>query len=301
MTSCDLSLANDQVTTHATARRTIEYNYQRLLVLRRRRGRRWPSCRASTSLAGRARRDQAAVMRDPRPGRRPSANCTNPPAEAPAARAGLHRPAAEDPRPVPPQAGRQRTGQGHPDRRTGCAKRSTASSSWASAAAIWGTRHSSRPCATPTTTNAREAAHGQAAHLLRGQQRRQRHPAGTVRAAAEHLRRSRTPRGALGRDRHQQVGRDAGDRGRLSGPCKAEAASSTARSRRHAQAADRPRHRARGASSATCARPRATPTTTSSPSPTTSAGGSACSRRSACCRPRSWASTSAHCCSAPRP
>ena len=110
--------------------------------------------------------------------------------------------------------------------------RSTASSSSASAARPW--------VPAPCSRRLRSAYHnelppedppGRAAHLLRGQQRRQRRPAGPARPAANHLRRPRPSARNAGGRRHQQVGRHPGDGGRVSRLSHAKRPSITARTR----------------------------------------------------------------------
>ena len=141
---------------------------------------------------------------------------------------------------------------------------------------------------------------GTPAHLFRRQQRRQRFAARAVRDAVDHLHRSRSPRGTLGRHRHQQIGRHAGDRRRLSGdsprdgrvlrqPFAALEEPGRADHRRDRQAARLVQGR------------RLSRREHPDDSPTTSAAAIRCSRRSACCPRRSWGSMCAPCCSAPRP
>ena len=110
----------------------------------------------------------------------------------------------------------------------------------------------------PTTTSCPpKTAAGHAAHLLRGQQRRQRRPPGTARAAA------RTPASIRSCARSAGASSSSASRAarwRRPPPTASSAASwrsTTAAARERLQAADRPGHRRRRASCATCARPTA--------------------------------------------
>ena len=102
---------------------------------------------------------------------------------------------------------------------------------------------------------------------------------------ANHLRRSRRARGALGGRRHQQIGRTLWRPPSPIGPCAGKWPSITAPSRRSCAEPDHSDHRPVRESCATSARRTASPTNRFSPSPTTWAAASPCSPPSVCSRP----------------
>ena len=179
---------------------TIAYDFQRLLAPPPRgvdaaRG----AAGAALPHAGPARtRSSSDATAGPQPGRRRARTARTSPAEDPAARRRLHRPAAEDARPASAASRTPANSARSSASRTGSRKKCDRvvvlgiGGSYLGAQALFDalchTYHNELPA---------KLRMGTPRIYFEGQQRRQRRLAGTARAAGEHLRRSgRSPRNA---------------------------------------------------------------------------------------------------------